>query len=192
MESSELIAFEKEIAAAFESKLIPAPVHLSGGNEAQLIDIFQDIDPWDWVFCTYRNHYHALLHGLPRNWVKAEILAGRSMTLSSPAHHFFTSAIVGGHLSIAVGVAQALKLDHSTERVWCFCGDMAARSGVFHEATQLAAAHGLPIEFIVEDNGFSTDTPTRAAWGGESLVDVRQYQYSRLWPHVNTGKWIDF
>ena len=32
-------------------------------NEIQLIKIFKYIDKNDWVFSSWRNHYHALLHG---------------------------------------------------------------------------------------------------------------------------------
>ena len=47
---------------AYESGQIKAPVHLSGNNEDQLIEIFNKIDKDDWVFSSWRNHYHALLH----------------------------------------------------------------------------------------------------------------------------------
>ena len=45
---------------------IPFPVHLTKGNEIQLCKIFQYISKKDWVFCSWRNHYHALLHGISK------------------------------------------------------------------------------------------------------------------------------
>lgn len=190
-----LIAFEKKVAEAFEAGKIRGPVHLSGGNEAELIEIFKEIHPEDWVFSTYRNHYHALLHGISEDWLMAEILSGRSMNITNHEHRFFTSAIVGGTLPIAVGVAAALKRQDSKRRVWCFVGDMAATTGIFHEAQRYAYCQGFPIKFIIEDNGFSTDSPTSECWGGEeSTYDYKseRYDYARTWPHVNTGKWVSF
>jgi len=40
---SELIAFENEIEELFAEGRIKAPIHLSGGNEEELIRIFKDI-----------------------------------------------------------------------------------------------------------------------------------------------------
>lgn len=190
MTRDDLIAFEKEVAEAFEAKRIKGPVHLSGGNEDQLIEIFKDVHREDWVFSTYRNHYHALLHGVPRDWLMAEIIAGRSMNISSPKHRFFTSAIVGGTLPIATGVAAALKRQCSPRKVWCLVGDMAARTGVFHEAKEYAEGHKLPITFVVEDNGISCDTPTLVVWGADYAPVTEWYRYERTYPHAGIGRYV--
>ena len=147
MTAADLRAFEREVADAFEAKKITGPIHLSEGNEAQLIDIFREIPRDAWVFSTWRSHYHALLHGVPRELVMAEILAGRSMMLHFPEYRFFTSAIVGGILPIACGVAAA------GGQVWCFVGDMTASIGAFQDAQWYAVGHDLPITFVIEDNG---------------------------------------
>lgn len=187
-----LIAFEKKVAEEFEKGTIKGPIHLSGGNEDQLIQIFKRVSPEDWVFSTWRNHYHALLHGIPEERVWSEILAGRSMNLCFPEHRFYTSAIVGGILPIAVGVAYALKLKECKRKVWCFVGDMAASIGAFHEANQYAARQDLPITFVVEDNGVSTNTPTEECWGHYWVGKKLWYPYQRQHPHVGTGKWVTF
>ena len=104
-----LITFERRVAAAYDAGLIRAPVHLSGGNERQLAEYFATYyRPGDWVFGTWRSHYHALLAGVPEEELMEAILAGKSIALCFPEHRFLTSAIVGGHLSIAVGVAMAI------------------------------------------------------------------------------------
>jgi len=190
---ADLIAFEDAVKAAFEAGKIRGPVHLAGGNEDQLIEIFESISLTDWVFATYRNHYHALLHGIPRDKVMAEIMAGRSMNLSFPEHRFVTSAIVGGILPIAVGVAAAMKRKEPYRHVWCFVGDMAASIGAFHEANSYAKHHDLPITFVIEDNGLSCDSPTDECWGMEPSSDKKtRYFYERKHPHVGTGKYVSF
>lgn len=194
MLAAELIAFEKRVAEAFEAKQIKGPVHLSGGGEEDLIRHFQNIARHEWVFSYYRSHYHALLHGIDPEWLFKEILEGRSMGISSVEHKFYSSAIVGGHLSIAVGVAAAIKRQnkHHKQMVHCFLGDMAARTGAFHEAYQYAKGHWLPIKFYIEDNGLSCDTPTDEVWGKEDLgVSKRDgYSYQRTYPHSGTGRFV--
>jgi TPP-dependent pyruvate/acetoin dehydrogenase alpha subunit len=61
----ELIKFVDKIAKLHDLGKIPYGLHLPGGNEQNLIDIFSEIDEHDYVFSTHRNMYHALLHGLP-------------------------------------------------------------------------------------------------------------------------------
>ena len=60
MDKQYLIDFETEVKETYEAGNIKAPVHLCGGNEEQLIQIFEKVDKDDWVFCSWRNHYHAL------------------------------------------------------------------------------------------------------------------------------------
>jgi pyruvate dehydrogenase E1 component alpha subunit len=192
MTADDLIAFEREVAEAFERKEILGPIHLSGGNEEELISIFSCVRHEDWVFSTYRSHYHALLKGVPRERVMDEIKAGRSMNLHFPEHRFHTSAIVGGCLPIAVGVAAGIKRRGSNERVWCFVGDMAASIGAFSDATRYACGQRLPIRFVVEDNALSCDSPTAECWGEDRTPDVEIYHYDRKHPHVGTGTWIAF
>jgi TPP-dependent pyruvate/acetoin dehydrogenase alpha subunit len=197
-----LIGFEQAVAELFAEGKIRGPVHLSGGNEDQLIEIFKNIDRQDYVFSTWRNHFHALLHGISPEWLMQEILAGHSMNLMNHEHRFFTSAIVGGTLPIAVGVAAALKRTGSDRKVWCFIGDMAATTGAFHEAHAYACLQDLPINFVIEDNGRSTDSPTQECWGTaysgwfdamDALSDkVTRYQYKRTYPHVNIDKFVHF
>jgi TPP-dependent pyruvate/acetoin dehydrogenase alpha subunit len=197
MKPGDLVAFEIAVSEAFKARRIPGPIHLSGGNEKPLITLFKGINRGDWVFSTYRSHYHALLHMVPKDAVMAQIMAGRSMNLSFPEHRFFSSAIVGGCLPIAVGVAAGIARRRGRERVWCFVGDMAASIGAFHDAVQYSAGHVLPIQFVVEDNGLACDTPTEATWGAAHTrritgPNVTRYKYQRAWPHVGTGEWVQF
>ena len=107
---TKLINFEKKIATLYEEKKIKGPIHLSGNNEKQLINIFKKISKNDWVFTGWRNHYHGILKNIPLEYMEEQIILGKSMNLNSMKHNFFTSSIVGGILPIALGVAMALKI----------------------------------------------------------------------------------
>lgn len=191
MNKAELIAFEDDIEREFAVGNIRGPIHLSGGNEDQLIHIFERIHPDDWVFSTWRNHYHALLHGVPADILRVEILQGRNMNFSSAKHRFFTSAIVGGILPIATGVAHALKMRGLNEKVWCFVGDMTATTGIYHESVSYSTHHALPIKFITEDNGFSSNTPTSKCWGPFISHVTHSYKYERTKAHAGVGYWVN-
>ena len=190
----DLLDFEVRIKEVYEAGEIHAPVHLSKGNEDQLIEIFQYVHEEDWVFSTWRNHYHALLHDYPEEKLYDWISSGGSMSTNSSNPKFYSSAIVGGIVSIAVGAAWALKEKKSERRVWCFIGDMTFETGAFHESYKYAKNFDLPVQFVVEDNNMSTNTPTDFAWGKKSNVpdDVIYYSYERGFPHHGTGNWVLF
>lgn len=193
MNEEDLIEFEEEIKELFLDKKIRSPVHLAVGSEKPLIEIFKKVKPDDWVFSTHRSHYHALLKGIDREWLKNEILENRSIHIINREHKFFTSAIMGGILPIAVGVAMALKRKGSKNKVWVFVGDMTAEMGVFHECTKYAARNDLPIVFVVEDNGLSVNTPTQEVWGeSDAKPEIIRYRYERVYPHQGCGVWVIF
>ena len=127
MTELDLISFENEIVELFEQKKIRGPIHLSEGNESVLIDIFKHISKSDWVFSSWRNHYHALLHGVCRDDLKQQIMDSYSMSVCSSQPKFMVSSIVGGTVSIATGLAYSLQQCGSSERVWCFIGDMTLK-----------------------------------------------------------------
>lgn len=191
MTAAELIAFEARVQEEFEAGRVNGPVHLSGGNEEQLIEIFRDVRREDFVLSTWRNHFHALLHGVPQEELFAAIVAGKSLSFNSSKHRFYSSAIVGGILPIAVGLAAGIKRCGGDECVWCFVGDMCASIGTFHDASQYAVSQNLPVRFVIEDNGMSTNTPTKEAWGdGGSSWHIlpMSYRYERTVPHYGSGK----
>ncbi len=189
-----LIDFENLIVKHWEEGKIRGPIHLSNGNEEQLIEVFKRIKTTDWVFSTWRSHYHSLLKDVPTEWIESEILKGKSITLCNIDEKFYSSAIVGGTLSIALGVAMGIKESGSDEKVWAFIGDMSFESGIFYEVHKYARNFDLPLYFVVEDNGVSTYTPTEATWNIKREVpdDVIYYSYKSKFPHYGTGKWIAF
>jgi pyruvate dehydrogenase E1 component alpha subunit len=189
-----LIRFEQDIVDIWEAGKIRGPVHLSNGNEAELIEIFKRVKETDWVFSTWRSHYHWVLKGISADYATELIKEGKSITMCDINEKFYASAIVGGTISIALGVALANKKEGNNDRVWCFIGDMSFESGLFYEAHKYATNFDLPITFVVEDNDISTYTPTKVTWNKKRDIpsDVIYYTYKSKFPHYGSGKWIAF
>jgi pyruvate dehydrogenase E1 component alpha subunit len=199
MTKEELIAFEEDIASEFNAGKIKAPVHLYYGNEDAIIDVFKKIRPQDWVLCTWRSHYQCLLKGVPKEEVKKEIMAGRSITLCFPKYNIFSSAIVTGIIPIGVGIAMGAKLRNRDQKVYVFTGEMTSETGCMHENVKYARAHQLPIHFIVEDNGKSVCTDTRETWNIDKLTYenvndeyITYYKYETKYPHAGAGQRVQF
>ncbi len=214
----DLIKFEEEIEQIFNSGKIRAPVHSDNGNEEQLLEIFKDIKEEDYVCGTWRQHFKCLLKGVSPEQLKQDINAGKSITLCYKEYNIFSSAIVGGIIPIALGIAFDLKRKQSKQKVWCFIGDMSSTCGVFSEALEYARNFKLPITFIVEDNNKSVCTDTRKVWNTQKLLHEPQmfedsiqeemdfengrpircdanliwYKYQSKWPHAGFNVRINF
>ena len=187
------------MADAFNSGLIRAPVHLYDGNENQMIEVFDDVKEQDWIMCSWRSHYQCLLKGVPEEVLYKDILAGRSISLCYPKEQIFSSAIVGGSISIATGIALSISKKGGSNRVHCFVGDMTAETGIAHECIKYSENFNLPIRFVVEDNRKSVCTDTYEAWGmsassylAYSGNKVVYYQYETRYPHAGAGERVQF
>lgn len=190
-----LRAFEEDIAQEFNAGKIRAPIHLESGNESQLLEIFRDVGPNDWVLCSWRSHLKCLLRGVPPGELKAAIMRGRSITLCFPSHRILSSAIVGGILPIAVGLGMGIKRRGGSEKVWAFVGDMTALTGLAGECMMYSHNFDLPVEWVIEGNGKSVCTPTADAWNyniPDRRPRIRKYTYNLPYPHSGAGVRVNF
>ena len=192
----ELIAFEDHIGDLYLDNKLPFLFHLSGGNEDELIEIFKDIKEGDYVISNHRNHYHALLHGVPPEVVEDRILNGRSMFIYDKERNFFVSAIIGGTPAIAAGIAWALKNKGSDKKVWCFIGDGTEDNGHLFEAVRYVDGWDLPCTFVIESNDRSCEASNADRWGTKGHIkwdspSVIKYQYECTYPHCRKPGMID-
>ena len=106
-----------------------------------------------------------------------------------------------------MGVAWALKRKQENDplygdehdsrpRVWCFVGDGALDGGHFWESLLYSETQRLPITFICEDNDRATCTSVFDRMGAKRGITTgsrfRYYKYKPRWPHVGTGKYVQF
>ena len=192
----ELIAFEDRIGDLYLDNKLPFLFHLSGGNEKELISIFENIKEGDYVISNHRSHYHALLHGIPPEVVEDRILNGRSMFIYDRERNFFCSAIIGGTPAIAAGIAWALKRKGSKQKVWCFVGDGTEDNGHLYEAIRYVDGWDLPCTFVIENNDRSVEASNSERWGtaGDyewSSPSVLKYKYEITYPHARKPGMID-
>jgi TPP-dependent pyruvate/acetoin dehydrogenase alpha subunit len=199
MKEIDLINFEDSIAKLFNEAKIKAPIHLYSGNEKFLINFFKKIKKNDWVLCSWRSHYQCLLKGVPPKKIKNEIIDGKSISLCFLDYKIYSSAIVGGSLPIAVGLALSLKRKKSKNKIYCFIGDMTSETGIAHECIKYSRNKNLPIHFIVEDNRKSVCTDTRKTWSKNKLTYenvsdkfVTYYKYKLKYPHAGAGQRVQF
>ena len=85
------------------------------------------------------------------------------------------TGIVGSGIPVACGTAFASKYKKENRITCVFMGDGSANEGVFYESMNLAVKWGLPIIFVIEDNGVAVTTLTErtsACRNYSKLADV--------------------
>ncbi len=78
---------------------------------------------------------------------------------------------LGPQLAIADGIALAHKLKKEDKVSVAFSGDGGTSEGDFHEALNVAAVWGLPVIFIIENNGYGLSTPSNEQFVCKQLAD---------------------
>jgi pyruvate dehydrogenase E1 component alpha subunit len=154
--------FEAKCVELYQAQQIKGFLHLYDGEEAVAVGVMAALEPRDAVVATYREHGHALAHGVSMNAILAEMLGkvqgccrgrGGSMHLFDAKRRFFGgNAIVGGGLPLAAGIAMADKRLRAGAVTACFFGEGAVGEGVFHETLNMAELWHLPVLFVCENN----------------------------------------
>src|SRR5690606_1479341 len=99
---------------------------------------------------------------------------GRERSFHFGANEYHICGMIshlGPQLAIADGIALAHKLKAEDKIALAFSGDGGTSEGDFHEAVNLAAVWGLPVIFLIENNGYGLSTPTNEQFVCESLAD---------------------
>ncbi len=96
----------------------------------------------------------------------------RSFHFGSNEHHICGMiSHLGPQLAIADGIALAHKLKKEEKISLAFSGDGGTSEGDFHEALNTAAVWGLPVIFLIENNGYGLSTPSREQFICKQLAD---------------------
>ncbi len=165
--------FEELAGQSYAAGKVGGFLHLAIGEEAVCVGASHVLAPSDHLLTHYRDHGWALVRGLDAGRCMAELYGkatgvsggrGGSMHFADARRRMWGGyAIVGGHLTLATGLAWAAKVQEPGTIVTVVFGEGASNIGEFHEAANLAATWNLPILFLCENNGFGMGTRSERA-----------------------------
>ena len=159
--------------------LIMNGFHPYSGQEAVAVGVCEFLRPDDVVLSTHRPQGHSLARGSTPRQVFCEMLGrrgGMSQGIGGPMqwidtpNRFFCGSIVGSGITIAAGVALALKRAKQGQVCVCFFGDGASNTGSFHEGLNLAAIWKLPVVYVCENNQYGEAMPVAEFVAGGSIA----------------------
>jgi 2-oxoisovalerate dehydrogenase E1 component len=99
---------------------------------------------------------------------------GRERSFHFGANEYHICGMIshlGPQLAIADGIALAHKLKKEDKVSLAFSGDGGTSEGDFHEALNVAAVWGLPVIFLIENNGYGLSTPVNEQFVCKQLAD---------------------
>jgi pyruvate dehydrogenase E1 component alpha subunit len=166
--------FETRTMQAYQQAKIGGFCHIYSGQEASAIGTINSVEHTDPVVLAYRDHGHALARGMSARACMAEMFGkaagcakgkGGSMHMfDKPNWLFGGHGIVGAQTPLGAGLAFAARYEWEVlgtgkkKVALCYLGDGAIDQGAFHEALNLAGLFGLPVIYIIENNGYSMGT----------------------------------
>jgi len=177
----EIRRFEEMAVTLYQQGQIPGVLHPYIGEEAVAVGVCQTLQKTDYIVSNHRGHGHSIAKGVPPKFIMAELLAketgickgiGGSMHSTDTENGvLFSTAIVGGGVPIATGVALSLQYQGKSGVVACFFGDGATNTGSFHEGVNLAALWQLPVLFVCENNMYAISTRVDRSVAAKRIVD---------------------
>lgn len=171
--------FEEAVQRASKRGQIPGSVHLSIGQEAEVVGSCAPLRGDDYMTGNHRSHGHPIGKGAALRPLMAEIFGkatgvcrgkGGSMHLADfSVGSLGESGVVASAIPIATGAAFSAKLRGTDQVALCFFGDGGANQGILHESMNLAAMWALPVIYLCENNQFAVTMPSRDAIAGGDL-----------------------
>lgn len=151
------------------------------GQEAIAVGASLAMDSSEWIMPLHRNLGVFTSRNMPlidlfRQWQGFKSgyskARERSFHFGSKAHHICGMiSHLGPQLAIADGVALAYQQRGQLKATLAFTGEGGTSEGDFHEALNVAAVWGLPVIFIIENNGYGLSTPTQEQYKCDYLVE---------------------
>lgn len=160
---------EETLAELYKQQEMRTPTHFGIGQEAVAVGVCEALRQDDVVYSHHRCHNHYLAKGGSIEALAAELYGretgcakgrGGSVHLTARDKGFIaSSAILGQTIAVATGSALAFKMDKSDRIAVTFFGEASCEEGIFYESLNYAALMKLPVLFVCENNGYSTESP---------------------------------
>lgn len=163
--------FEEAVQRLVKRGELPGSIHLSIGQEAQVVGSCIALSPQDYMTGTHRSHGHPIGKGADLGRLMAEILGrrdgvcrgkGGSMHLADfSVGSLGESGVIGSGLPVITGAALAAKRLGNGRVALGFFGDGGANQGVLYECLNMAALWNLPVVYLCENNFYASLTPQK-------------------------------
>ncbi len=187
--------FEQAALKYYNGGKMSGFLHLYIGQESVAVGTISLGGEHDHFITAYRDHGHALAVGMGMNECMAEMYGkqtgcskgkGGSMHFFAPDKNFWGGhGIVAGQTPLGLGLAYGLKYLGREGCCLCYLGDGAVNQGAFHESLNIASLFGIPVVYIIENNGYSMGTSQERSSAYNGCLAQRAEAYAIEWDVVD-------
>lgn len=189
--------FEQEALKWYNAQMIGGWLILSIGQESIAAVARSLMGPHDHTISGARGMGHALAAGMEMNPLMAEQFGkvtgcskgkGGDFSFFAPdKNHWGCYGLAAAHTPLAAGLAFALKQRQLPGAVLCFLGDGSVNQGVYHESLNLAGLFGLPVVYVIENNGYAMGTSVARSSRFKECLARRAETYDIAWNKTGDG-----
>lgn len=183
--------FEQAALKRYQCGEINGWLLLSIGQESVAACTRSVMSPLDHGISGFRGMGHALAAGMDMDACMAELMgftegcskgkAGACGFYAPHLHHWGCHATAGSQTPLAAGLAFGLVHRKEAGAVVCFLGDGAVNTGAYHEALNLSGLFGLPVVFLIENNGYAMGTSVARSSVFRNCLAERAEAYGIDW-----------
>lgn len=187
--------FEQAALKYYNAGKMAGFLHLYIGQESVAVGTISLAGPDDHFITAYRDHGHALAVGMGMNECMAELYGkvtgcskgkGGSMHYFAPDKNYWGGhGIVAGQTPLGLGLGFGLKYLGKEGCCLCYLGDGAVNQGAFHESLNLAALFGIPVVYVIENNGYSMGTSQSRSSAFRGCLAQRAEAYDMEWDVID-------
>jgi pyruvate dehydrogenase E1 component alpha subunit len=187
--------FEQAALKYYTAGKMAGFLHLYIGQESVAVGTISLGQEHDHFITAYRDHGHALAVGMGMNECMAEMYGkqtgcskgkGGSMHFFAPDKNYWGGhGIVAGQTPLGLGLAYGLKYLGLEGCCMCYLGDGAVNQGAFHESLNIASLFGIPVVYIIENNGYSMGTSQTRSSAYTGCLAQRAEGYGIDWDVID-------
>ncbi len=176
--------FEERCVQCYQKGIVRAAVYPSGGQEAIGVAACHALERDDWVIPSLRTRGAFFARGLSTVEQFRALLGSprANNAFREPPHHSSSpehglipgSAMIGGQLPVAAGLALSAKLDKRAAVAVAFMGDGTLGAGDLYETMNIAAVWELPLIIVCENNRWQIMVPWHRVRVHEETVEYAE------------------
>lgn len=189
--------FEQTALKYYNAGMIGGWLPLDIGQESIATSVRSIMGKNDHAISGFRGMGHALAAGIGMGPIMAELFgklngvskgkAGAVSYFAPDLHHWGAYGLAAAHTPLAAGLAFALKQRGIQGAAVCFMGDGSVNQGVFHESLNLAGLFGLPVVYLIENNGYAMGMSVARSSRFKECLARRAEGYDIAWDRLGDG-----
>lgn len=164
---------EEKLLKLFNEGKLNGTVHTCIGQELTAVCLAQALNADDYILSNHRGHGHLLSRESDLTVFFGELMGKKNGVCGGMGgsqhlcrHNFLSNGIQGGMTPIAAGLSLANKINNTGKIVCCFIGDGTLGEGLIYEAFNIASTWGLPVIYVLENNGIAQSTSMKQSFNG--------------------------